>query len=95
MAEVYIAKSGKRDSDVVVVKEMVVEGKTPFKINCPNFIISPLSKSANMYINSIHAGVVNTKLAAILSPDDYNKIVGAVPDTEFYIDTDETFYIKW
>lgn len=95
MADIYIAKSGKRESDTVVVKEMVVKGKTPFKINCPNFIISPLNESANMYINSIHAGVVDTKLAAILSPGDYNKIVGAVPDTEFYIDTDETFYIKW
>ena len=55
----------------------------------------PLKKEALLYINSIHSGVNDPKPVATLSVDDYNKITGAVPDTEFFVDTDETFYIKW
>lgn len=95
MAEVRKAKSGIPLRDRVVVKEITVEGKQVFKINSPNFIISPLKKEALLYINSIHSGVNDPKPVATLSVDDYNKITGAVPDTEFFVDTDETFYIKW
>ena len=95
MAEFYKAKSGIRQQDQVVVKEMTVSGSTPFKVNSPNFIISPLTTESNLYIKSIHAGVDNPRLVAILVPDDYNKIVGAVPNTEFYVETNEKFYIKW
>lgn len=95
MAEVYVAKSGIRPQDRVMVKELKVEGREPFQVNCPNFIISPLKAPATLYIKSIHAGVDDPKPVAILVENDYNKIVGAVPDTEFVIDTDETFYIKW
>lgn len=95
MADYYVAKSGIRQQDRVVVKEMKVVGCEKFQINSPAFIISPLKSPANLYINSIHAGIDEPKIAAVLSADDYNKIVGAVPNTEYYIDTDETFYIKW
>lgn len=95
MAEFYVAKSGLPENERVVVKEMKIVGRTPFKVNCPSFIISPLKTQCNLYINSIHVGVSDLRLAAQLSPDDYNKIVGAVPNTEFVIDTDETFYVKW
>ena len=95
MAEVRVAKSGIRPQDRVVVKEMTVVGNQKFKVNSPNFIISPLTKEALLYINSIHSGVEDPKPVATLSVDDYNKITGAVPDTEFYVDTEETFYIKW
>ena len=95
MANYYVAKSGIPERDRVVAKEMKVEGRTPFQVNCPNFIISPLSAQTTMYIKSIHAGIDDPKPVAILCAGDYCKIVGAVPNTEFYIDTDETFYIKW
>ena len=95
MADVYVAKSGIRPQDRVVVKEMEVKGSQKFKVNCANFIISPLSKDACLYINSIHAGVEDPKPVAVLTAEDYNKIRGVVPDTEFFIDTDETFYVKW
>lgn len=95
MVEVRKAKSGIRPQDRVVVKEMTVNGKQTFKVNSPNFIMSPLKKEALLYINSIHAGVDDPKPVAMLTADDYNKITGAVPDTEFYVDTEETFYIKW
>lgn len=95
MAEVLKAKSGISQRNRVVVKELKVSGNAPFMVNCPNFIISPLTTKANLYIKSIHSGVDDVKLAAVLEPNDYNKIVGAVPNTEFYIDTEETFYIKW
>lgn len=95
MADFYKAKSGIRQQDRVVVKEMTVKGSTSFMVNSPNFILSPLTKEAKLYIKSIHAGVDDVKPVAILEPNDYNKIVGAVPNTEFYVDTDETFYVKW
>lgn len=95
MAEVRVAKSGIRPIDRVVVKEMTVVGNQKFMVNSPNFIISPISKEALLYINSIHSGIEDPKPVASLSANDYNKITGAVPNTEFYIDTDETFYIKW
>lgn len=95
MEEYIIAKSGIRPQDRVVVKEMTVSGSTPFKVNSPNFIISPLTTEAKLYIKSIHAGVDDAKPVAILVANDYNKIVGAVPNTEFYVETGETFYVKW
>ena len=52
MAEVRVAKSGIRPIDRVVVKEITVVGNQKFMVNSPNFIISPISKEALLYINS-------------------------------------------
>jgi hypothetical protein len=95
MTEVRKAISGIPPKDAVVIGEITVVGNQKFKINSPNFIVSPLKKDASLYINSIHSGVEDPRCISVLVADDYNKITGAVPNTVFYVDTDETFYVKW
>lgn len=75
--------------------EMEVVGNTPFTVYSTDFMISPLQADADIYINSIHAGVDDPKKLDTIKAGDYTKITGNVPNTEMYVDTTETFYIKY
>ena len=75
--------------------EKKIVGSTPFKMHAESFIISPLSDDATLYINSINSDVKNPIAQDTISAGDYTTVSGVVPFTEFYVDTTETFYIKW
>lgn len=72
-----------------------VKGSEPFKIASSDFMISPLSADGNFHLKSICNGEVNDKVIDTLTSGYYTKVEGAVPYTEFYIETSDVFYIKW
>lgn len=74
---------------------MTVVGNKKFKIPATDFIISPLTADADLHLNSIVNGIENDVVVDSLSSGEYTKVTGAVPYMELYVDTDETFYIKW
>lgn len=74
---------------------ITVKGSNPFKIPAEDFIISPLSEDASLYINSIYNNIVNPVKIGEIVKDEYTKVHGAIPYIEFYIDTTNTYYIKW
>ena len=77
-----------------VVNEIKIEGRQKFKLLSHDFMISPLASAADLYINSIHHGVVNPSNIATINPGEYTPINGLPTGIELYLDTDETFYIK-
>lgn len=81
-------------NDIVVAGETKITGNEKFRVNSKDFIISPLLSDADLYINSIHVGVESPKKIATIKAGDYTKINGNVPNTQMYVDTQETFYIK-
>lgn len=74
---------------------MTVVGSKKFKIPTTDFMISPLSSNADLHLNSMVTGVTNDVVVDTLVAGQYTKIDGAIPYLEFYVDTAETFYIKW
>lgn len=72
-----------------------IKGSNPFKIPAEDFMISPVSTDTKLYIRSIANGVVDEKEAGDIKADEYTKVHGAIPYTEFYVDTTDTYYIKW
>lgn len=72
-----------------------IKGSTPFRIAASDFIISPLSADGELHLNSICNGTTEDVAVDTISSGYYTKIEGAIPYIEFYVDTDETFYIKW
>jgi len=88
---VYEAYHGERPA----LHEIEVKGSEHFSVPVEDFIISPLIESAGMYLVSIHKGVEQERKIADLNPDEYTKIHGLIPCVELYLDTEETFYIKF
>lgn len=88
-----IAQTSKPASKLA--KEMKIEGKTNFKINAHDFVISPLQAQADLHILSNHYGVENDMVIATINADEYTQISGLVPNLTMYLDTEETFYIKF
>ena len=78
-----------------VAKEMTVVGDEHFKINAPKFIVSPLQAAADLHIISIHNGVENDQVMDTINANEYTQIQGLVNNVEMYIQTSETFYIKF
>lgn len=78
-----------------LAKEMTVHGSERFKINAHDFVISPLSADADLHCLSNHYGVENDRVIETLYGDQYTQISGLVPNLTLYIDTEETFYIKF
>lgn len=78
-----------------LAKEMKVEGKANFKINARDFVISPLQAQADLHILSNHYGVENDRIITTINSDEYTQISGLVPNLTMYLDTEETFYIKF
>ena len=78
-----------------VLHELEIKGNQHFSIPTEDFIISPLIESCGMYLVSIHKGVTQERKIADLNPDEYTKIHGMIPSVELYLDTEETYYIKF
>lgn len=78
-----------------LAKQLTVKGTERFKINSHDFVISPLSADADLHCLSNHWGVENDKVIATINAEQYTQISGHVPNLIMYVDTDETFYIKF
>lgn len=74
---------------------MTVVGDKKFKIPTTDFMISPLTANADLHLNSMVTGVTNDVVVDTLVGGQYTKVEGIIPYIEFYVDTDETFYVKW
>lgn len=92
-AEKIVAQTSKKINQLA--KQLTIKGSERFHINAFDFVISPLSASADLHCLSLHHGVENDKVIATLNPEQYTQISGLVPDLLMYIDTEETFYIKF
>lgn len=73
-----------------------ITGDDKFKIPATDFVISPLQADADLHIISImdreqEEDVVVDSIVA----GDYTKVTGAVPNTTFYVDTAEEYYVRW
>ena len=91
-----LEREAKREFPVKqVAKEHTIDASTQFSVMSEDFIISPLQAAASLYIVSIHEGVENVQKIADLNADEYTQISGCIPGVKFYIDTNETFYIKF
>ena len=76
-------------------RQITIKGPERFRVNSYDFVISPLSAGADLHVLSIHHGVEQDKVIASLNPEQYTQISGLVPDITMYLDTEETFYIKF
>lgn len=76
-------------------KEMEIEGNTRFRVNSDKFIMSPLQQSADLHIVSIHEGVENDRVLETINAGEYTQIQGLVRNVELYLETSETFYVKF
>lgn len=74
---------------------MTIKGSNVFKVPATDFFISPLSADAKLYIRSICNGIIDEKIAADVKAEEYTKVTGSVPYVEFFINTDDKYYVKW
>lgn len=72
-----------------------VIGNKKFKVPATDFMISPLTANADLHLNSMVTGVTNDVVIDTLIAGKYTKVDGAIPHLEYYVDTAETFYVKW
>lgn len=73
----------------------LIHGNEVFSIGASEFLISPLSSPATLYIKGVKDGVEEPKKLADIEAGDYTKVIGAVDLVNYYIETTETFYISW
>ena len=74
---------------------LTIEGRTHFKVPTSDFIISPLATDAHLIIASISPDDPEEREVGDIAADEYTKVTGAVPYIDFYIDTDETYCVKY
>ena len=72
-----------------------VKGTATFKVPAKDFIISPLTADADLHLKSIVGSVPNDKVVDTISSGEYTKVTGSIPYIEYYVNTSDTFYVKW
>ena len=77
------------------VKSVAVDASTRFVATSRDFVISPLKNTTKLYIESIFEGVKDSAPLQDLNADEYTQINGAIRGSVLYVDTDETFYVKF
>lgn len=81
--------------NTVVLK---IQGSTPFMVPATDFMISPLSADASLYIDKLSDGAnisENSKAVADITAGEYTKVTGAIPNIKYHINTTGSFEIVY
>lgn len=76
-----------------------VNGSTSFMIPTTDFMISPLSADAHLYIDKLSDGnsesTVSSKIVGDITAGEYTKITGAIPNIRYHINTTDNFEVVY